>query len=113
MRGGMLRKRASFESRDPAAVDASGQRLAQWTAVSGGSSVPCDLVPKRGTEVVEAGGTQDRAPKELIVRSDSTSRSITTSHRVTVDGVTYNIRDIHNPDRRDRKLVMWVEEAPE
>lgn len=113
MRAGNLRKRASFAARDPNAIGASGERLPQWTMVSGGSSMPCMLVPMRGREVEEAGADVWRQPLDLVVRSNSVTRTITTEHRVTVDGYTYNIRDIHNPDQRNRKLVMRVEVAPE
>lgn len=111
MRAGTLRKRATFQARTPGASGASGERLSSWANVPGASSVPCSLLPRRGVETEEAGGLHERQEMVLRCRSNSKTRAITPRHRVTVDGITYNIRSIVNPDQRDKALEMRVIEG--
>lgn len=111
MRAGSLRKRVTFEEVNEGAVGDRGERLAAWRAVSGGSCVPCALLPRRGGEREDFGGLTEYQEFDLITRSNSVTRAITPAHRATVDGVLFNIQSVTNPDQRNRKLVFRVVEG--
>jgi head-tail adaptor len=114
MRAGGLRKRANFEARNKGAAGPSGERLAAWATITGAGSVPCSLLPRKGAEIVEAGGIRTAQELVLTCRSNSVTRTITPDNRVTVDSVVFNIRAIVNPDQRNRALEMTLDQgAPE
>ncbi len=105
MRAGDLRKTARFLAL-VRTEDGSGGAVETWQAAL---VVRCQLSPVRAREAIQAGRLASAAAAVLRIRSSSASRSITARDRVEVDGVTYNIRSIVNPDGRNVMLEMGVE----
>lgn len=104
---GSLRSRVTFQAASYAA-DGGGGSAVSWSDVV---TVWGQFMPARGRERVNAGRLEDNDSGVLMVRSSSEVTGITTEHRVTVDGVAYNIRSITNPDRRSRFLEMVVDKG--
>ena len=109
MRAGMLRDRVAFQRLDTtpdAYGNPSGGTFTTFLTVAG------QLIPERGRERVDAGRLESAAGATLEVRSSSDTRGVTPADRVLINGTTvYNIREIDNPDRRNRRLVMVLEKG--
>lgn len=105
MPAGALRFRATFQ-RETRTTNASGGATSSW-----GTYHECwaGFVPERGVEVLQDGHLQASVAGTLTIRSSTETRGIAEDDRVVVDGNTYQIRRIINPDQRDRYLEMVVE----
>lgn len=105
MRAGDLNKRVTFE-RMTRVPDGGGG----WTQAWGDPlTVWAQFSPERGRERIKAGRVADAMAGVLRIRSSTQSRALTPSHRVTVDGMVWNVRAIANPDQRNVMLEMTVE----
>lgn len=74
-------------------------------------TVRARLLPRFGSEAVQAARLQGRQPFSLIVRHSPETVQVTTDWMATNarTGVQYNIRSIVNADERRRELEMLVE----
>lgn len=105
MGAGQLRKRVTFE-REQRSADGAGGAAVKWVpelTVWGG------LITERGRERLEAGRLESANTAILKVRSSSAARCIDASYRAQIDGVSYQVRSIDNPDQRNKYLEMVVE----
>lgn len=108
MRAGDLNKRVVFHSltRED---DGGGGATENWSEFI---TVWGQFSPERGRESIQAGRLDAQAAGVLRIRSSSTTRQITATHRVTIDGTTYGIMATPiNPDGRNVMLEMKVEEV--
>lgn len=105
LRAGRLRHQCRFERMDTT-PDQYGAASGVWTAVA---SVWGGLSLETASESVEAGRLQGGASGVLTVRSTPATKAITTADRVVIDGATYAIRSIVNPDGRGAQLIMSVD----
>lgn len=105
MAAGPLRDRVTFQRATRTPDGAGGAALA-WTdevTVWGG------FRPQRGRETLEVGRLESAVAGVLTVRSSPDTREITAADRVQIDGESYQIRTITNPDRRNKMLEFVVE----
>lgn len=105
MLAGLLNKRARFERLERVPSGAGGYSE-QWVEHA---TVWAQFSPERGRERVQQGRIASAFAGVLRIRSSVTARAITQAHRVVLDGVTYNIRSIANPDQRGDMLEMVIE----
>ena len=105
MAAGSLRKRITFRSEIEAADGYGGYALT-WSDLT---TVWGSFKPERGSEKVEAGRIAETLAGVMRVRSSTTTRQITTSHIAVMNGQSYNIKAVSNPDQRNRFLEITVE----
>lgn len=105
MRAGTLNKRALFQV-EQETPDGAGGVAREWVE---SATLWCQFSPERGRERIQGGRLSSNFAGVLRVRSSATSRGITQVHRVTLDGVTYNIRSVTNPDQRNDMIEMVIE----
>lgn len=105
MKAGTLNKRARFESQVAVSDGAGGSTLSWQEYVT----VWAQLSPERAREKIQQGRIADNQTGVLRVRSSSATRLIDGKYRVVVDGVTYNVRAVINPDGRNDMLEILVE----
>lgn len=103
---GRLRKRGYFERLKKRVDDAGGGFAPTWLPVL---TAWCQIIPQNGSERIAAGRLEAAALSTLRIRSSAEARTITEADRVIVDGLTYNIRGIDNPDSKNRFLEMLIE----
>lgn len=105
MRAGDLNKRARFEElvRVP---DGGGGYDETWQPLL---TVWAQFSPERARERVQAGRLESAFAGALRIRSSTAARQITQQHRVVLDGVTYDIKSVSNPDQRNDMIEMSVE----
>lgn len=105
MGAGQLRKRVTFEEEVRISDGAGGYASQwQWPVTVWGA-----IMPERGRERLQSGRLESPVAGILRVRSSAQLRTVKESHRVTIDGVPYQIRSIVNPDSRGKYLDMVVE----
>jgi len=105
MRGGLLRKRVTFERRVRTS-DSGGGGAITWSTLA---TVWGGYTPERGIERLDAGRLQGETMGILRVRSSDTVDAITVADRVLIDSVSHQIRSITQPDQRGKALEMVVE----
>lgn len=105
MPAGQLRDQVTFQRATRTADGAGGATLV-WQNVR---TVWGGFRPQRGRETLEAGRLESAVAGVLTVRSSPDTRDITAADRVQIDGASYQIRTITNPDRRNKMLEMVVE----
>lgn len=104
-RTGQLNKRATFQ--EPIkADDTGGGHDHSWSA---GFTVWAHFMPEQGRERLEAGRLESAYMAILTIRDSVQARTITTSHKVIVDGKDHQIKTITNPDQHNRFIEMLVE----
>lgn len=107
---GDLRHRVKFQRRPKTGGDGYGNREGAFADL--GIERAASLTPMRGGEDVQAGRVTGRASWDCWVRSDSATRSITTSDRV-VDARdpnrVFDIRFIGDMDGDRTWLLMQLE----
>ncbi|MGX9392564.1 phage head closure protein [Nitrobacteraceae bacterium UC4446_H13] len=105
MRAGSLNKRATFQ-RFTSVSDGAGGVTETWSDFV---AVWAQFSPERAREKIQQGRIADNQAGALRVRSSSTTRQIGPTYRVVLDGVTYNIRSVVNPDQRNDMLEFAIE----
>lgn len=105
MKAGTLNKRATFQSEVSVPDGAGGSTLSWQDYVT----VWAQLSPERAREKIQQGRIADASAGVLRVRSSTATRLIDATYRVLVDGVTYNVRGVANPDQRNDMLEFPVE----
>lgn len=100
-----LNKRATFQ-RFTSVSDGAGGTTKTWTDFA---EVWAQFSPERAREKIQQGRIADNQAGALRVRSSTATRQIDATYRVTLDGVTYNIRSVINPDQRNDMLEFAIE----
>ena len=106
MPAGPRRKRVAFERRAET-DDGAGNKVGAWTPLN--IERWAQVKPLGGTEEAFAGGLRATAARQIWVRSDSQTRTLTTDDRVIEGGRAWNIKVIENPDQRDKMLKLICE----
>lgn len=107
MRAGRLRTPCRFE-RKTSTPDGAGGSTQTWQTIV---EIKADYRPDRFVEVSAAGAVRATQSGVLQFRSCTETRVITETDRVFFDNALWNIRDIRNPDRRNRMLEAVVEKG--
>lgn len=100
MRAGSLRNPAALEQNAPTR-DAIGGEVASWSTLL--SPWWCELLHVKGGETVRRRTVHAQANCLAIGRWVS---GITTKHRLTLSGRTFDILDAYDPDGRGRELRL-------
>lgn len=104
---GRLNRRVTFQA-EVQTPDGGGGYVLAWSSfltVWGG------FQPERGREALAAGRLQSAASGVLTVRVSSDTETITTDHRVLIDGEPYQVRSIGQPDQSRKFYEMVVEKG--
>jgi SPP1 family predicted phage head-tail adaptor len=104
---GGLRDRCAFHRLDTTS-DAYGNPTSGYSGTAF-LTVWGRLRVERGRERVEGGRLQSEVAATLTIRSSADARGVTEVDQVRIDGETFQIRAITNPDRRGRFLEMTLE----
>lgn len=106
-----MRERVRFQRRRPD-VDQFGNVEGEWATLAERSA---QIRPMKGSEALEAGKLEGRAPVEIIVRWDRTigagATAIVPDDRVidVRSGTVWNIRGVENRDQRRKYLTVTAE----
>ncbi|MGH0001310.1 phage head closure protein [Pseudovibrio ascidiaceicola] len=106
-RPGSFRDLVIFQ-REKTTPDGAGGSISSWEDI-GGAPYPAQFSPQRGRERVEAGQISSVASGILQIRYNPDLASLSEKDRVLLNGVTYNIRNVEQPDRRQRFLELVIE----
>ena len=105
MRAGSLNKRATFQ-RFTSVSDGAGGVTETWSDFA---TVWAQFSPERAREKIQQGRIADNQAGALRVRSSTQTRQIDATYRVSLDGVTYNVRSVINPDQHNDMLEFAIE----
>ncbi len=105
MRAGNLRDRVTFERR-VCVPDGAGGDICTWEPVF---KTVGELQMSKGKEVVRAGQIEASATGILSIRYSHAAADLRESDMAVIDGEIYNIRSIHDPERRKRRLELLLE----
>lgn len=111
MAAGQMRERVRFQRRRPE-VDKWGNVEGEWATLAERAA---QIRPMKGSEALEAGKLEGRAPVEIIVRWDHTigagaSEVVPDDRIVDVrSGRVFNIQAVENRDQRRRFLTFTAE----
>jgi len=84
--------------------NAAGDLTGSWANVA---TLAASIMPTRGGETVRAQRLGGISPFDIVVRSSSVTRSITSADRlIDRDGQAYNVKWAGNLDGRDR--FIWI-----
>ncbi|MFC3079511.1 head-tail adaptor protein [Phenylobacterium terrae] len=105
---GQLRERVRVQRR-PNTSDGMGGTVDTWRTLV--SDIPAKIGPTRGGEEVRANRLSGISHFDVWIRSDSTTRGITTADRLVDQrsGRTFNILWIGNLDEKNRFLTLTCE----
>lgn len=87
---GRFRARCVFQARGEDGDDGHGNVLEAWGDIEGGA-VRGRYLPSSVREAVAAGRLEDSESGVLTVRSSSVTRTLTSAHRVLIDGEVFGI----------------------
>lgn len=104
---GDLRHRVRFDRQDRVSDDMGGF-VSTWEPLV---TVSAQVLPARGGEDVRAARVSGMSGYDIVIRSDSTTRTLTTGDRAvdTRSGKTLNVRWVGDLEGRDRFLVCVCE----
>lgn len=105
MAAGQLRKRITFRFETEVPDGGGGYELG-WSDLA---TVWGSFKPERGSERVEAGRIAETLAGVMRVRASTTTQQITTAHVAVMNGQSYNIKAVSNPDQRNKFLELSVE----
>ena len=105
MASGKFRDRATVESPDHTSDD-YGNVTSGW---QNAREIWADVLERTGKEKLEAGAVQSMRMATVRVRSNNTTRAITTADRLTVRGEVWNIRSIAQIGRSKRVIEFSCE----
>jgi len=108
---GDLRERIGFFA--PVVADDGYGNTTSGFAAEPNFEVSAKVVAKLGGETVQAARLAGRHFNNVTVRASSATRSVTTAWRAKDmrSGVIYNIRDIVDPDQKQRWIEMLCEQG--
>lgn len=105
MRAGSLNKRATFQKLTTVS-DGAGGTTKTWADFT---TVWAQYSPERAREKIQQGRIADNQAGALRVRSSTKTRQIDATYRVMLDGATYNVRSVINPDQRNDMIEFAIE----
>lgn len=105
VKAGRLRERITIERRDEAAIDDYGNATGAWAQYAQRSA---DILEMPGREAIESGVLMDVSPATIRIRSDATTRAITTADRVQARGAVWDIEATTELDARQRMIELRV-----
>lgn len=106
VKAGQFRERAEFQRLSEGAVDAYGNVYTGWASLA---TRWADMRETKGKEAIEGGAMANTGTATLRVRSDSTTRGITTADRVVIRGTTWAIKGLAQIDRKDTAIEFLIE----
>lgn len=115
MRAGQLRRRVTIQTRD-SGKDSFGQQVTTWTTLL--ASVPADVQPMSGREMVAAAAVNSEVTHLVTVRFHPllTDTVKVAAMRLTyTDGTTthtLNLSSVVNVDARNRQIDISAIEGP-
>lgn len=111
VKAGQFRERAEFQRLSEGAVDAYGNVYTGWASLATRWADMRETRGKeaRGKETIEGGAMANTGTATLRVRSDSTTRGITTADRVVIRGTTWAIKGLAQIDRKDTVIEFMIE----
>lgn len=101
----LARKRATFQAL-VTTPDGAGGSTSTWQPYT---TVWAQFSPDRAREKIQQGRIADNQSGVLRIRSSTTTRAINDTHRVVLDGVTYNVKSNSNPDQRSDVIELLIE----
>lgn len=105
---GLFRDRVTFQRLSAGAVDAYGNVYSGWADLATRSA---DLREQKGRERINGGALLDQAMATMRVRSDSTTRGITSADRVLARGITWAIKDVMQVDAKNTQIEFLLEKG--
>ncbi|WP_315833900.1 phage head closure protein [Bradyrhizobium prioriisuperbiae] len=105
MRAGPANKRATFQLLQTV-PDGAGGGSESWVDHA---TVWARFSPENAKEKIQQGRIADAAAGTLWVRSSDAMRQVNDTFRVLLDGKTFNVRSVANPDQRNKDIVMIIE----
>ncbi len=105
VKAGKLRERITIQRRDESAIDAYGNATGAWAALTTRSA---DIREMPGKEAIESGVLMEVRPATIRIRSDSTTRTITTADRVQARGAVWDIEATTELDAKQRLIELRV-----
>lgn len=105
MKAGTLNKRATFQAFTTVS-DGAGGTTKTWTDYQ---TVWSQFSPERAREKIQQGRISSASAGALRVRSSPEMRAVDATYRVLLDGVTFNVRGVANPDQRNDMLEFPIE----
>ncbi|MGB5903808.1 MAG: phage head closure protein [Xanthobacteraceae bacterium] len=100
-----LNRRATFQVFETVS-DGAGGVTKTWSDFT---TVWAQFSPERAREKIQQGRISDNQAGALRVRSSTKTRQIDATYRVVLDGITYNVRSVINPDQRNDMLEFAIE----
>lgn len=104
-KAGKLRERITIQRRDESAIDDYGNATGTWATVTTRSA---DIREMPGKEAIESGVLMEVSPATIRIRSDSTTRAITTADRVQARGIVWDIDATTELDAKQRMIELRV-----
>ncbi len=104
-RAGQYRDRVTFQAKSVVS-DGGGGEQTTWSDLA---TVRGHLIVGRGREAVASGRIESQVGSVLRVRHTAVTAAITPANRVLIKSVTYNIRSVSQPDRRNKVVEMVLE----
>jgi SPP1 family predicted phage head-tail adaptor len=106
VKAGQYRERASFERLTEGSVDDYGNVYSGWASLA---TRWADMRERTGKEDIQGGALSDVGAATMRVRSDSTTKGITSADRVIIRGKTWAIKDVIQVDRKGTVLEFKLE----
>lgn len=100
---GSLDRRLTIYSKT-STTDEVGQRIDAWVM---GATIYAQLLELRTQDAARAGQRNTYSIGRYLIRYRA---DLTTGHRLTIDGATYDILSIDQPDRR-ATMILTVEQS--
>ncbi len=104
-RAGALREKITIERRDESAIDDYGNATGAWATVA---TRKADIREMPGKEAIESGVLMEVSPATVRIRSDATTRTITTADRIQARGVVWDIEATTELDAKQRMVELRV-----
>ncbi|KZK76486.1 Phage head-tail joining protein [Pseudovibrio sp. W64] len=105
MRAGRLKDRVTFR-RKASVSNGSGGLITSWNLLF---KTVGELQMSKGKEVIAGGRIEASAMGVLSIRYTAVSADLSEADIAVIDGKTFNIRSIHDPERRKRRLELLLE----
>ena len=106
VKAGLYNERALFQRLTQGTVDAYGNVGTGWPDIATRSA---QVLERTGKEAIEQGALTDTNMARLRVRSDSTTRTMTSADRVYVRGITWAIKNVIQLDSKNTILEFTIE----
>jgi SPP1 family predicted phage head-tail adaptor len=104
-KAGRLREKVTIQRRDESALDEYRNATGAWVTVT---TRKADILEMPGREAIKSGVLLDVAPATIRVRSDATTRAVTTADRIQARGVIWDIEATTELDAKQRMIEFRV-----